>query len=183
MIKKLYHGTNTLFTEFGNDYLCTEKSIDQYGSGFYFYSNPSKTVLHGSLRIYANVDINNCIEWDTKYILNRDIVTGLILCSPNIDNRLLDHGDIEWEGFDNVLEKAIDCYCGIDFLDCLNTIGNDFFNGDETYILLNKFIELTGIDCITDTKRDIYVVLSKKQIDIEMIEDYETESLLYQYIK
>ena len=54
---ELYHGTNTLFDEFSNEYLCMETAIDQYGSGFYFYSDKSKTAMHGGLRVYADVTI------------------------------------------------------------------------------------------------------------------------------
>jgi len=48
-------------------------------------------------------------------------------------------------------------------------LGNDFFMPEETHILLSEFTKLTGINCITNTKRGIYVILTKQQIDIQFV--------------
>jgi len=60
--KILYHGTNAVFSEFSNDYLSTEDSIDQYGSGFYFYDIPSKAALHGGWILECDVTINKLVK-------------------------------------------------------------------------------------------------------------------------
>jgi len=162
----LYHGTNEMFEEFSNNFLSTDKSIDQYGSGFYFYSMASKTVLHGYLRVTAKVTINKAISHASNKKLTRDQIETLLLTSPSFDDRILNFGDTEYEGMDKVLKSAVKTYSTLSILDCLNCIGNDFFESGDTHLLLSKFVKLTGIDCITDLSRDIYVILTKKQIEI-----------------
>ncbi len=163
--KILYHGTNKYFDTFENNYLCTKDSIDQYGSGFYFYSVASKTSMHGGLRVYAKVDINKSLEHDDQFTLTFDQVHSLICECTDLENVLSNFGDIDYEGFDEVLECAANQYCDIQFLDCLNMLGNDFFKHD-CHILLNAFVKITGINCITDLSRDIYVILTKQSIEI-----------------
>lgn len=165
---ELYHGTNAVFDEFRNEFVSTKNSIDQYGSGFYFYSVKSKTVLHGDLRVYADVDIKNPMEYDNDFELGYDDIHSLLYLSLDLEERLWDFGDIDYDGFDNVLDSAVNAYCDYQFLDMLNAMGNDFFDGYEA-ILLEGFKKLTGVDCITDTERDIYVVLDKSQINITKV--------------
>lgn len=166
---ELYHGTNTEFEEFSNEFLSSENSIDQYGSGFYFYSDKSKTALHGSLRVYADVTIKKSVEHTTKIKLTRKNIEAMILACPNLEYCLENYGEIDYEGFDKVLKRAVDSYMGLHFLDCLNCLGNDFFPGKDCHILLSKFAEIKGIDCITDKSRYIYVILTKKQITIKKV--------------
>lgn len=176
-VKTLYHGTNTWFEEFSNDFLGTENSIDQYGSGFYFYEMASKTTLHGDLRVTAKVEINKSMEYSQVIDpIDSDFVESLILESPDLEYKLENWGDLEYEGFDNVLETAINGYTGYtDYISLLNVIGNDFFDGKDTHILLKKFVKMTGIDCFTDSKRGIYVILTKRQIEIQSVTHEEED--------
>ena len=162
---KLYHGTNSLFDEFDNRYLCTNDSIDQYGSGFYFYDSPAPTVKYGNLCVIVNTEDLKTIEYDSQIELDEDTVFRMIVESPEFEFRLEDHGDIEYEGFNNVLNQTVKRYKG-NFLDQLNAIGNDFYSPENTYILLRKFKKLTGINCITDKKYRIYVMMDNRDIEI-----------------
>lgn len=179
MKKILYHGTNSFFEEFSNEFISTKESIDQYGSGFYFYDSPAKTIMHGDLRVTAEVEILKSVEHTKMWNPSCDIIHSLICASPNLGHRLGDHGDIGYYGFDIVLNRAIKLYAQKSFYThILNTIGNDFFDGNETHILLNKFIELSGINCIKDSKRGIYVILAKRFIDIKsVVHEQEWEEL------
>lgn len=167
MKKILYHGTDSLFEDFSNEFLCTKDSLDQYGSGFYFYDTPGKTVLHGSMRVTVEVEICKSIEHTDRWCSTADDIESLILKAPDLENRLSDFGDIDWEGFDEVLSMTINSYTGRDFYtNTLNTLGNDFFDPEDTHILLNAFVKMTGINCITDSERGIYVILDKSYINI-----------------
>ena len=169
----LYHGTDSDFDEFSNDYLCTEKSIDQYGSGFYFYNenHNSETIKYGGIQVKVRAWIDNSIEWDAVSFLTENQLYSLICKAPNLEYKLSDWGEIEFEGFDNVLQKAINAYKNIPFLECLNAIGNAFYDSEDTYILLSEFVKETGFNCITDLKHGIYVMLRKT--DFEIIEKKE----------
>jgi hypothetical protein len=129
----------------------------------------SKTVLHGDLRVYADVEVLNPVEHDAKIYLTWDNAYDMIIKAPNLDERLNDQGDIEFEGYNTVLFNAVKLYEGMQFLDGLNAIGNDFYDGSDCYIQLREFKRATGIDCITDLSRDIYVVLDKNQITIQKV--------------
>jgi len=84
MIKTLYHGTNAIFEKFENKYLHTENSLMQYGSGFYFYEEPSQTILHGDLRVVTKVKINKSIEHTDRWNPTTDDIESLILKSPSL---------------------------------------------------------------------------------------------------
>lgn len=165
---ELYHGTNNDFEEFGNDFLSTSDSIDQYGSGFYFYDTPSKTCLHGDIRVVASVEINKLLTYKTinKKRIPVKIIERLLLAAPGFNEKLENFGEVDFEGFNKVFKEAVSSYKNIDILECLNCIGNDFYEGDETYILLSKYAELTGYNALYVEERDIYVVFTKKQIEI-----------------
>ncbi len=165
MLKELYHGTDKSFFKFDKTLMGGSDAIDQYGSGFYFYSCKSKTAMHGGLRLYCNVDITKALPHDDDFELSFDQIHSLICNCPDLDDRLWNFGDIDYEGFDEVLENAVHQYCDMQFLDCLNMLGNDFFP-ENVHILLSAFVKETGIDCITDLSRDIYVILTSQQIDI-----------------
>ena len=166
MEKILYHGTDAWFDKFSDEFLSSSDSIDQYGSGFYFYGNKSKTTLHGNHCIKCKVKINKSIEHNTMRKISKSIIERLIIVSPTLDSTLDNFGDIENDGFEKVLRIAVESYKHLDMLSCLNSIGNDFFPGKSVASLLRKFALITGIDCITDKERDIYVILTASQIRI-----------------
>ena len=166
MLKELYHGTDKDFEKFDKNLLGGSDAIDQYGSGFYFYSVKSKTAMHGSLRLYCNVDINKAIAHDDQLELSFDQIHSLLCACPDLEDKLSNFGDIDYDGFDEVLTMAANQYCDMPFLDSVNMIGNDFFNNNDVHLLLTAFVKETGIDCITDLSRDIYVILTAQQIDI-----------------
>lgn len=174
-MKTLYHGSNNYFEEFSNAVLSGKDSLDQYGSGFYFYDEVSRTSLHGGIVYTVRADITNPIEWDTQEELSSDVVWGLICAAPDLEGRLAGHGDVEYEGFDEVLERAVACYEGISPLEALNMIGNDFYDAEDIWRLLNKFVKLTGSNCVTCKERNIYVMLRKVDFEITGIRELEEE--------
>jgi hypothetical protein len=171
----LYHGTNNYFDEFSTDFLSTADSIDQYGSGFYFYSVPSKTSLHGDLRITAKVEVNKIIDVVKYKKVSMKVIESLLLASPNFDFIIENFGETSYYGLSSVLRQAIKSYKNYDVIECLNAIGNDFYDKKDTHILLSKYAELTGYNAIHVKHRDIYVILTKKQITIESCVDINEE--------
>jgi len=171
----LYHGTNDIFDEFSNDFLSGDDSIDQYGSGFYFYTTPAKTALHGYIRVTATVTINKTINVSKFKRVPLDVVESLICVAPDMESVLENFGDINQLGFDKVLKIAVKSYRDLDVIDCLNSIGNDFFHKKDTHILLSKYAKLTGYDALYVKERNIYVILTKKQISITNVISIDEE--------
>ena len=165
---KLYHGTNVTFENFDNKFIGTSSSIDQYGSGFYFFDNPDDTRGYGDITVTVDAEINKPILWENrkKHLLTRPLVKKLISVCPDLKDKLSNFGDIEWEGYNSVLKTAIDSYVDMNVIDGLNAIGNDFFDFEDTHILLSKFVKETGYNAIIDTTTGIYVILTVNQIKI-----------------
>jgi hypothetical protein len=170
MYKELFHGTNSHFDKFDPLYLNTENSIDQYGSGFYFYDCIAPTIRHGGNVVFAKCHIEKILDIDESYKhkLSRDQIEILILQSPELDLCLTNFGDVEFESYDKVLNRAIDLYLNMDIVHTLNIIGNDFFKNKNVHILLKKFIELTGFNCFQKKfiEYSIWVFLDANDIEI-----------------
>jgi hypothetical protein len=167
--KILYHGSNASFDEFSTDYLSMKDSIDQYGSGFYFFDKKSKTPLYGEICYTVEAEIQKILYTHKKFYLYYDDVEFLLLAAPDLDDRLNNFGDVDYYGFDKVLADAIHAYAGQDAITILNTIGNDFYSPEDTHLLLKKFIEITGYDCVVNKERGIWVILSKQQLTIKRV--------------
>ena len=180
LIKTLYHGTKFYFEEFDSSKLCSDCSIDQYGSGFYFFDTPAPTMRYGDIIVECQVEVTRILDVDPDSKSIRKItwndIERLILACPYLEEKLNNVDDVEYIGFSNVLKQAVNLYSTKDVLHTLNCIGNDFFNKDDTHILLSKFAEITGIDCIRNEKFGIWNILTKTQINIiahKTMEDYE----------
>jgi len=170
MLKTLYHGTNAIFEKFDPNYLNSDCAIDQHGSGYYFYDSIEPATHHGSNIIFANCNIKKVLdEYQLdNYILTKEDIKYLILQSPELDLCLTNFGDIAFESFDKVLEDAIKLYIDMDVLHTLNVIGNDFFRGKYSHILLKEFTNLTGFNCLQKkfTEHSIWVMFDENDIDI-----------------
>jgi hypothetical protein len=173
MIKELYHGTNTIFEKFNPMFLNSDCAIDQYGSGYYFYDSIAPTIRHGDYIIFANCDIKKILDVDetNNHQLNYKQISQLILKSPKLDMCLTNFGDIEYESYDKLLDTVIKLYVDMDIIHQLNILGNDFFKGKDTHILLKEFIKITGINCIRKkfTEHSIWVILDEKDIEITKV--------------
>lgn len=177
--QELYHGTNEIFDKFDPKKLNSDCAIDQYGSGFYFYDCIAPTIRHGSIVTFAKCHIKRILNADEtdNYSLTFRQVEELILYSQDLDICLTNFGDVEYESWDNVFYRAVDLYHSQDILHSLNTIGKDFFQPEECHILLKKFVEMTGFNCIKKEFEDnsIYVMLDER--DIEIVKQIPNEEL------
>lgn len=177
MKKVLYHGTPHQFEEFDQTKIGSKDAIDQYGSGIYFYNTPDKTIRHGNIMITAMVRINKTIDVNKVYKkqLTKDCVESMIIASPSFDEKICMHsgGDINYYGINKVLKGFVNTYRELDYLSMLNCIGNDFYDPNETYALLKKFVEVTGYNAIVNKELGIYNILTIEQITIKKIEYVE----------
>ena len=174
----LYHGTDVLFDEFDNKFISGKCSIDQYGSGFYFFDNPAKTVRYGNIIVECNVSLMKVLDFhkQPRKGITRMDVERMILAAPDLEEKLNNVNDVEYYGFDKVLREAIGLYSTGDVVHTLNCIGTDFFAPEETHILLDKFTELTGYNCVCDKELGIYNVFTKRHIRVirhASLDDYE----------
>lgn len=166
-----------MFDEFDQTLIGGKEAIDQYGSGIYFFNTPDRTIRHGNIRITAVVEIGKTIDVNKVYRrrLSRETVERLILASPDFDDKIRNCGDVDYYGVTKVLYEIIPNYRDLDYVSMLNTIGNDFYSPEDTYILLKRFAELTGYNCIVNKELGIYNILTVDQITIKKI-NYEWET-------
>lgn len=158
--KAWYHGTNYDINKFSYDFL--GKGKDLYGVGFYFTDNPNvasryaidadednkeKNITH-SPNANANVLKVNLMlkkEVPKDKPLTTKQIEGIIKDSPDLDDRLSDYGDVDWEGKSTVFKRAVDSYKGIDAFRAMNMLSNDFY-GNKHEHFLKSFTKHTGYD-------------------------------------
>lgn len=144
----VYHGSGTKIEKF--DFSFTGKGNDQQGSGFYFttsnqeargYSlerraddqhNPKPGGEDRPSVLGAYLSIKKPLEAKKIGNITPAQVRAIIMKAPDLEDRLLDHGDVESEGRSAVLARATLAYAGnrVDIQRQLFMIDNDFFRGD-----------------------------------------------------
>ena len=145
----MYHGTGADFTAFSHDSAYSGEGASQTGSGFYFTDNPDSASRYAQLAVskgasgrvmpvYLSIKNPLFIDFSTGEVMGADIklsrkqVREMILGRPNIRNAeespLMDFGDIAYDGFDKVLNQAINSYAGGSNIAALR---NDFFGNDH----------------------------------------------------
>lgn len=114
-LKVLYHGTPNEFTKFSYDFIGSNGTA--LGKGFYLTDNidvaESYTTRDGKqgkvMKVYAN--ITKPMSLKEKSISKNDFKKFIEAVDKKTDNQFLsDYGDIDYEGYDNVLNTALDSY-------------------------------------------------------------------------
>ena len=153
----VYHGTSQDFSEFNHAKAYTGEGGSQTGSGFYFTTEKNSASSYASgetgtvMPVYLSLQKPMHIDFmkgevngaDLK--LTRSLVKKIILSSKDVmdleETRLINFGDIAYEGFDKVLNNAVSMYVGGNNIAALR---NDFFaTGEEWLRALQK---ATGYD-------------------------------------
>ena len=141
--KVFYHGNASDIESFNLDFV--GNGADQHGSGFYFtnkadeasgYANGDKANI-----IPAYINIKNPIMIDNGTQLTKPLsklqIKKLIENSPDED-AMWNWGDISTpRGKEQAIRDAVDGYYGMDALDTLNALSNDFYKGIEGKFLTN----------------------------------------------
>lgn len=159
-----FHGTCGAIEKF--DFAFTNDGHDQLGSGFYFTTCPSEAAgFANDLRragnaapniVAAFIEAESPLEAEHVQPLSKPEVTTIIEASPNLEEALSDWGDIEFEGRQSVIERALDAYVGDDEEPLLRTLfklANDFY--DDEVEAFNRVIQSTlGYDCVVHKMDD-----------------------------
>jgi len=204
--KVVYHGTGGDFSSFSSDFMYAGEGASQSGSGFYFTDNPESASNYAALAaqkglpgnvmpVYLSIKNPLKIDFRTGEVSGADItltrqqVKKIIMSVPDIkgpDSPLMNFGDIEYEGFANVLRDAIDAYAGSNNLAALR---NDFF-GDNHDLWLRSLAAATGHDgavSITDNGDHHWVAWFPEQIKSAVGNvgtfDVTNPNILYQRVR
>lgn len=173
----VYHGTNKIFDDFSSKYFGSGN--DQYGIGFYFTPNPSFASGFGEGEMGANVrpvflNIKNPIESDKSYNFSRNKIIQLVKLSSILDDVLTDFGEVEYEGYQNVLNSALETVITDNNtykLEDLNVLANTFYRDNDAEFVknLNKVFGFDGVLVKSDGENiwindDIWVAWFSEQI-------------------
>lgn len=165
-LKVLYHGTPNEFTKFSYDFIGSNGTA--LGKGFYLTDNidiaEGYTTRDGKqgqvMKLYAN--ITKPMSLEEKTISKTDFKKFIEAVDKKTDNQFLsDYGDIDYEGYDNVLNTALDSYDysdnDVDLIhDVLNTASLSWKDG---FRLLKDTLGYDGV--ISD---NVYIPVLPEQI-------------------
>lgn len=147
-----FHGTAAEFDKFDASFI--GQGIDELGSGFYFTNEEETAHNYALMRgvdegflIRAEIYIKKPLEMDSYF--TKDEIRAILKASPNLDDVLWNFGDLSSKSQDSVLDIAVRSYANMngspDAIALLNTMNNDFFDGEEAAFLA-KVTEVTGYD-------------------------------------
>lgn len=141
----LYHGTNADIKEFDLNKTGSATGAIQYGDGIYTTTTPGVASGYANLgKEGANVmplfsNAKNLLNSDSKKNLTKAQIKKFIMTSPDKDQGLSNYGDVNFEGFNKVLNDAVNSnyeYQDGSTLRSLFPIANDFYPNDP--IAFNK---------------------------------------------
>jgi hypothetical protein len=181
----LYHGSPFRIERFCDDFL--GHGHDQLGSGFYATTNrasakgyaqatPDKLNHFSHLRHAETVHTLRCyfkktLDAKTVQPLTIAQVKAIILQSPELNDALENFGDVNYEGFESVLNRALPLFAGDDespLIKVLNTLSNDFFHDSPAAFNLAAHLVL-GYDSVIEHFPDGSNVCIWFAKDIEII--------------
>lgn len=171
---KVYHGSNADIMKFEREYLETESSVSQYGAGHYFATSPStasgyaEPKKEGGVVYPVYLSIKNPLNANFIKKLTRLQIKKIMSLSPDLKDALWNYGDIDYEGFNNVFNEAIDGIFNAQdgpLLQNLHMIANDFFKGYDHEFLdaITKVLKYDGI-VVNFENEKFYVAFFGNQI-------------------
>ncbi len=156
--KTWYHGTGHDISHFSYDYL--DKGRDALGVGFYFSDNPDTASAYAKDAHLENKnkgidggDTPNVIPVHIKLKkatsherpLTRLQISKVLKDAPDFNDKLSNFGDVDYEGYQKVLNRAVSAYSDMPAIDAKHTIYSDFYNGHPEHFL-KTFTKHTGYD-------------------------------------
>lgn len=159
-----FHGTCGKIERFNFEY--TNKGNDQLGSGFYFtscpieaggFANDERRAGNAAPNVVAAfIKAKNPLPAERIQPLSEREVLCIVHAAPNLDEALSDWGDVDFEGVDVILRRAVEAYVGDDETPLLRTLfklANDFY--DDDIEAFNRTVEETlGYDCVVQEMED-----------------------------
>lgn len=134
-----FHGTRSTFEAFEDRFIGTGN--DERGPGFYFTSK-EQTARHyageGGCVIEADPGIDHPMS--DSAVLSRGQIGAIIAAAPDHRETLENFGEIDMEGYETVLQRAVSTYAATadgktDPLECICLLANDFWSGREAAML------------------------------------------------
>lgn len=181
----VYHGTAADFSEFNAEFMYAGEGASQSGSGFYFTTDKESgsnyalmaqekkdrtggnvTPVYLALNKPLHIDFMKGEVFGAGLNLTKARVKKIIMAAPGIndaDGPLSNFGDVEYEGFNRVLNEAVDVYAGGNNIAALR---NDFY-GDDHEAWLRALKAATGYDSaksVTPSGSTHYVAWNPNQI-------------------
>lgn len=157
--KVFYHGTSSDIPEF--DMKFVGHGNDALGSGFYFISSPEAAGLYTTADrseipgtgnaaniIPTYIKMDKSIKHDDDSSLSVHHITAMINSSPDIEDSLSNFGDVDYEGKQKVMRRAVNSYKELPKLHAMNTLANDFYP-EDTETFLRNFKKHTGYGGVT----------------------------------
>lgn len=171
---KLYHGSPSKFDQFKPDFMRTNGTAE--GIGFYFTTDKDIAEGYAHEGYLYTVEINGHKALSSEEItLTYEEVEKLILALDEKDEYLSNYGDKEWEGFEKVLNEAVNStfdFCDND-VEIISGIYNT--NGEDKEVL-SMVYDLLGYDhYVVETPtwgegQKIVIALTNEIIDILEVE-------------
>lgn len=160
---RYFHGSDDVISMF--DLSFVGNGTDQYGSGIYFTSDPEDASRYTSkdggnvTPVYLDLKNPICIVEEDEGArtqqkpLTLRQVKAMIINAPDYTETLWNFGDIGSEGVASVLQKAIHLYANgyEDPIKQINSIGNDFYRGEEK-LMLENLIRYSDYDGVVVSK-------------------------------
>ena len=169
-----YHGTASDIEHFDQDFI--GHGVDQLGSGFYFADSPyiANSYVHGSQHVKHSaapnilptyISLKNPIRVGDRSPLKKEHIKKLIQSAPDHKDALSNFGDVDYDGYEKVLNVAVNAHRDIPKLDSMNYIHNDFYSGNAKEFV-NNFKKITGHDGVINDRDEqkIAVVFDPKDI-------------------
>jgi len=148
--KMQYHGSSNDFEEFSYDYLGANGTNE--GKGFYFTNKRDiakgyKLGPYGKL-FEAYVDVRKPLSPDRLTISRRDLIKFLKALDPDGSGYLSNYGDVSYEGYDTILNEAVNNLLQYDDndVDLISGIVNGLGgNPERIYPILKETLGYDGI--------------------------------------
>lgn len=171
---KAYHGSPNQFTEFKFDFIRTNGTSE--GIGFYFTDNKqiAANYAQNGFIYTVNIDGKKALS-DNEITLTRNELASLVTELDKHNDCLSNYGDTSYEGFQNVLNMALD---NLLTSESDTEILADLFNSNgEDNTVIDLFVNLLGYDhAVIENpewgNQTIITVLTNDIISIENIEEY-----------
>lgn len=167
-----YHGSNNDFDEFSSKFMGTNGTHE--GFGFYFTTNPNITKSFGKIMYTCELSINKLISNKKKTIPKPIIKKVIMILDKKTDGMFLSaYGDVDYEGYNSVLNEAVNSvynYSDTDtemFGDMVNSNGS-YDSVAECFIGLgyNAMIEDAPDWGTADAAQEIIVMFNPADIKI-----------------
>lgn len=192
-LKVLYHGTPNNFTRFNYDFIGSNGTA--LGKGFYLTDNEELAEGFSSktgkvMKLYAN--ITKPMSLDKVSISKSDYKKFILSVDKKTNGQFLsDYGDVKYEGYNDVLDRALDNYGysdnDVDLIhDVLNTAS---LNWEDGFRLLKNTLGYDGVikkynyndkDNTANIEDTVYVPVLPEQIkNVDNLNPTDNEDIRY----